>query len=103
MGRKFQKIVDPQASAMARRLAGWWSGWWSAPDGFAVRCFGNAYATYANEFGVPIEALASKNELESGQWRKVLKEFAHEWPQVVRRFQVTDEEWEEIPHETSTL
>jgi len=101
MGRKFQKIVDPQASAMARRLLGWWSGWWSAPDGFAVRCFGNAYANYANKFGIPIEALASNKELESGQWRKVLKEFAHEWPQVVRRFQVTDEEWEEILHETS--
>jgi len=96
MGRKFLKIVYPEAAAMAKRL-----GSSVAPDGFAVRCFGNAYATYASKFGVPIEALASKNELESEQWRKVLKEFVHEWPQVVRHFQVTDEEWEEILHETS--
>jgi hypothetical protein len=96
MGRNFQKIVDPQAVAAATRLAGRWRGWWSAPDGFAVRCFGNAYATYATKLGVPIEALASQDELESGKWRDVLREFAHEWPQVVRRFQVTNEEWQEL-------
>lgn len=96
MGRNFQKIVDPQAAAMATRLLSWWSRWWSAPDGFAVRCFGNAYATYASKYGMPIEALASQDELESGKWRDVLREFAQEWPQVARRFKVTNEEWQEL-------
>lgn len=94
MGHNFQKIVDPQAVAAGTRLLGWWRGWWSAPDDFAVRCFGNAYATYATKLGVPIKALVSQDELGSGKWRDVLREFAQEWPQVVRRFQVTNEEWQ---------
>lgn len=92
LGRNFQKRMDPQTDEMATRLL----GWWSAPDGFAVRCFGNAYATYASKFGVPIETLATQNELDSGKWRDVLREFAQEWPQVVGRFQVTNEEWQEL-------
>lgn len=95
LGRKYQKAIDPQNAQMATHLLGWWSGWWSAPDGFAVRCFGNAYATYARKLGVPIEAIASQEELNSGKWRDVLMEFAQEWPQVVRRFQVTNEKWQE--------
>ena len=73
-------------------------GFPGAPDGFALRCFGNAYATYASKYGLPIEAHASESELESDKWRNVLKEFVDEWPQVTRRFQVTDEEWQEALH-----
>ena len=91
MGRKFQEILYPEASAMAKRV-----GSSLAPDGFAIRCFGNAYATYARKFGVAIEAFASNDERESGKWRRVLREFTQEWPQVARRFQVTDEEWQEL-------
>jgi len=91
LGRKFLKIVDPDAYTFANQF-----GFSGAPDGFAVRCFGNAYATYASRFGMPLEAVASKTELEDPQWRTVLKEFVKEWPQVTQHFQVTDEEWEEV-------
>lgn len=70
-----------------------------SPDGFAIRSFGNAYASFASRMNVPLDAFASESELESWEWRIVLDDFAQEWPEVVRRFQVTAEEWKEaLPH-----
>ncbi|MFH1372898.1 MAG: hypothetical protein ABII79_03785 [bacterium] len=91
LGRKIFKVTNPEAYAMTRKLS---IG--GAPDGFAIRCFGNAYATYASKLGAPIEAVASAKELESSKWRNVLNEFVQEWPQIAKRFQVTDEKWAEI-------
>jgi hypothetical protein len=88
LGQKYLDLTMPEASATAKA-----SGLSLAPDGFALRCFGNAYATYAQKYGAVIEAHASESELDSDQWRIVLQEFVNEWPQIVRRFQVTDEEW----------
>ena len=90
MGRKFLPIVNPEGYAIAKQ-----AGIFGAPDGFAVRCFGNAYATYATKLGVPLQAVATQSELDDDAWRTVLKEFVDEWPQIVRRFQVTDDEWQQ--------
>ena len=65
----------------------------ASADGFAVRCFGNAYATFASKYGAPIVVHVTEDERASRKWRDVLKEFTQEWPEVTQRFQVTAEEW----------
>jgi hypothetical protein len=89
MGRRYLDMVAPEASTLAKRTGLY-------PDGFALRCFGNAYGTYASRLGLPIEAVGTEEELGSGKWRHVLREFTQEWPEVARRFQVTEAEWQEL-------
>jgi hypothetical protein len=96
MGRKFLRVVDPEMCASVDAAAKCFRTPRASCDGFAMRCWGNAYATYASKYGAPIEAVASEEELESGKWRAVLKEFVGEWPEVARRFQVTNDEWEDV-------
>jgi len=95
LGRKWKRIADPEGYAFAKEV-----GLSLALDGFALRCFGNAYATYATKLGAPIEAVATQSELDSDKWRTVLREFVEEWPLVARRFQVTDAEWQQLLKES---
>jgi hypothetical protein len=95
MGRRYMELVVPELASLPR-VEAMVEATGLVPDGFALRCFGNAYATYAVECDAPLTAWATQEELESRKWRAVLKEFYEEWPQITRRFQVTGDEWEYV-------
>jgi len=90
LGQVFLGETDPEKFAAANKVG------IASADGFAVRCFGNAYATFANKYGAPIVVHVTEDERASRKWRDVLKEFTQEWPEVTQRFQVAAEEWKKL-------
>ena len=90
LGQKFLEETEPETFAAAKKIG------IASADGFAVRCFGNAYATFASKYGAPIVVHVTEDERASRKWRDVLKEFTQEWPEVTQHFQVTAEEWKKL-------
>lgn len=90
IGMKFLHVTQPDAYELMKRASVN-----LAPDGLALRSFGNAHASFASKMNVPL-GFATESEIESYGWRFLLEEFIKEWPEIARRFQVTKEEWEEL-------